>query len=149
MRGFVVEFWHWWAAAALLLSLEIAAPGVAFMFMAVGAFAAGLLLLAAPGAAIEWQLLAFGVVGLAAAVALRPLVRQWAERRAGRADPLNDPAAALVGTVATLDAPIVGGRGRLKIGDGSWPIVGPDMAAGFAVRVVEVDRGALRVEPAT
>ncbi|NDH61491.1 MAG: hypothetical protein EBY18_07515 [Alphaproteobacteria bacterium] len=47
-----------------------------------------------------------------------------------------------------LDAPILNGRGRIKLGDGSWSVTGPDMVAGARVRVRGVDGNELRVEPA-
>jgi membrane protein implicated in regulation of membrane protease activity len=50
--------------------------------------------------------------------------------------------------VITLDAPILAGRGRVRLGDGSWTVVGPDMVAGARVRVAAVDGTELRVEPA-
>jgi membrane protein implicated in regulation of membrane protease activity len=47
-----------------------------------------------------------------------------------------------------LDQPILGGRGRVKLGDGSWTVTGPDMVAGAKVRVAAVSGTELRVEPA-
>ena len=40
------------------------------------------------------------------------------------------------------------GRGRAKVGDGEWPVRGPDVAEGTKVRVVRADGGVLVVEPA-
>ncbi len=42
----------------------------------------------------------------------------------------------------------LGGQGRVKLGDGSWAVTGPDMAAGSRVRVTEVRGTELGVEPA-
>mgnify|MGYP003344160742 FL=1 len=47
-----------------------------------------------------------------------------------------------------LDTPILGGRGRARLGDGSWIITGPDMVAGARVRVAAVNGTELKVEPA-
>ena len=47
-----------------------------------------------------------------------------------------------------LDTPILGGQGRVKLGDGSWTVTGPDMAAGSRVRVAAISGNELRVEPA-
>jgi inner membrane protein len=47
-----------------------------------------------------------------------------------------------------LDQPILRGRGRMIMGDGSWTVTGPDMVAGAKVRVAAVDGTELRVEPA-
>ena len=54
----------------------------------------------------------------------------------------------LVGKTIVLDTPILGGQGRVKLGDGSWTVTGPDMVAGSRVRVAAVSGTELRVEPA-
>jgi membrane protein implicated in regulation of membrane protease activity len=61
---------------------------------------------------------------------------------------LNARGDSLVGKTIVLDAPILAGRGRVTLGDGSWTVVGPDMVAGARVRVAAVDGTELRVEPA-
>ena len=38
------------------------------------------------------------------------------------------------------------GRGRARVGDGEWPVRGPDAAEGAKVRVVSADGGVLVVE---
>jgi membrane protein implicated in regulation of membrane protease activity len=61
---------------------------------------------------------------------------------------LNARGDSLVGRTIVLDTPILGGQGRVKLGDGSWTITGPDMAAGSRVRVAACSGNELRVEPA-
>ena len=41
MFGFKIIFWYWWALAAVLLVFEMLLPGVVFLFLAIGAAAAG------------------------------------------------------------------------------------------------------------
>ena len=43
---------------------------------------------------------------------------------------------------------ILGGRGRVSLDDGSWTVVGPDMARGAKVRIVAVNGTELKIEPA-
>jgi membrane protein implicated in regulation of membrane protease activity len=146
MAGWFV-FWHWWALAAVLLVFEMMLPGVVFLFLAVGATASGLFLLVVPALSIELQLVVFAVVSVASAVGLRPTLKRLQMRR--KDDPnLNARGDSLVGRTIVLDAPILRGQGRVKLGDGSWTVTGPDMAAGARVRVVGVDGTELRVEPA-
>ena len=45
---FKIVFWYWWAVAAVLLVFEMMLPGVVFLFLAIGAAAAGLFLLVVP-----------------------------------------------------------------------------------------------------
>jgi hypothetical protein len=143
---FKILFWYWWALAAVLLVCEMLLPGVVFLFIAVGAAATGLVLLVASDASLEFQLAVFAIVSVVSAVALRPYLKRLQSRTA---DPtLNARGAALVGQVFVLDQPILGGRGRIKLGDGSWIVTGPDMVAGAKVRVAAVNGTELRVEPA-
>lgn len=140
-----IVFWYWWALAAVLLVFEMMLPGVVFLFLAIGAAVCGLLLLIAPGASLELQLFVFAIVAVASAVLLRRSLR----RLQGRGnEALNERGKAMVGRTFVLDQPILNGRGRLTLGDGSWTVTGPDMVAGAKVRVTAVDGTELRVEPA-
>ena len=145
--GFKIVFWYWWALAALLLVCEMTLPGVVFLFLALGAAAAGLFLLIVPSVGLELQLVIFAVVSAGSALMLRPLLRGLQQARTE--DPnLNARGRSMVGQVIVLDAPILGGHGRVKLGDGSWSVTGPDMVAGARVRVTAVNGAELRVEPA-
>lgn len=145
--SFQVVFWYWWALAAVLLVFEMLLPGVVFLFLAVGALASGAVLLAAPGLSLELQLVIFAVVAVASAVALRPTLRRLQQSRTSEPS-MNARGESLVGKIVVLDAPILNGRGRIKLGDGSWSVTGPDMVAGAKVRVRGVDGNELKVEPA-
>jgi membrane protein implicated in regulation of membrane protease activity len=143
---FKILFWYWWALSAVLLVCEMLLPGVVFLFVAVGAAATGLVLLVASDASLEFQLALFAVVSVASAVGLRPYLKRLQNRTADAT--LNARGEALVGQEFVLDQPILAGRGRIKLGDGSWIVTGPDMVAGAKVRVAAVDGTELRVEPA-
>lgn len=143
---FTIVFWYWWALAAVLFVFEMLLPGVVFLFLAIGAAAAGLLLLVVPGISLEAQLGVFAVFSVGSAMALRPTLRRLQGTVA--ASTLNARGDALIGKVFVLDAPILAGRGRVKLGDGSWTVTGPDMVAGAKVRVAAVNGTELAVEPA-
>ncbi|WP_422000341.1 NfeD family protein [Reyranella sp.] len=145
--GFTILFWYWWALAAVLLVLEMALPGVVFLFLAIGAAASGAFLLVAPGLSLELQLFVFAVISVASAVVLRPTLKRLQRGRPADAT-LNARGDSLIGKIIVLDAPILGGQARVKLGDGSWTVTGPDMAAGTRVRVAAVSGTELRVEPA-
>jgi inner membrane protein len=54
---------------------------------------------------------------------------------------------AMVGADFFLDEAIARGYGRIRVGDSSWRVAGPDCPAGAMVRVVAVENGSLlRVE---
>jgi len=142
-----IVFWYWWALAAVLLVFEMMLPGVVFLFLAVGAAVCGLILLIAPGTGLELQLFVFAIVAVASAVLLRGPLRRL-QGRSGEAT-LNERGQSMVGRTFVLDQPILNGRGRITLGDGSWIVTGPDMAAGAKVRVAAVTGTELRVEPAS
>jgi inner membrane protein len=144
--NFTIVFWYWWVLAAVLFVLEMTLPGVVFLFLAIGAAASGILLWAVSGASLEWQLAVFAVFSVASALVLRPTLRRLQGKVA--ASTLNARADSLVGQTFLLDQPILGGRGRVKLGDGSWIVTGPDMVAGAKVRVAAVNGTELKVEPA-
>jgi membrane protein implicated in regulation of membrane protease activity len=141
-----IVFWYWWALAAVLLVFEMMMPGIVFLFLAIGAAAAGLVLLVAEATSLELQLFVFAIVAVASVVLLRPFLRGLQNRK--NESNLNARGDAMVGKTFFLDQPILGGRGRAQLGDGSWTVTGPDMAAGAKVRVAAVDGTELKVEPA-
>jgi membrane protein implicated in regulation of membrane protease activity len=145
--SFKVIFWHWWAVAAVLLVFEMLLPGVVFLFLAIGAATAGLVVLVLSDPSLEFQLTVFAVASVASAIVLRPALRRLAQGKASDRT-LNARGDAMVGRTFVLDAPILGGQGRVKLGDGSWAVTGPDMVAGSRVRVIGVQGTELKVEPA-
>ena len=144
---FKVVFWYWWAVAAVLLVFEMMLPGVVFLFLAIGAAAAGLFLLVVSDLSIELQLLTFAVISVVSAVGLRRTLRRLQHADNPPTSTLNARGEALVGRIIVLDQPILNGRGRVILGDGSWSVTGPDMVKGAKVRVKSVSGTELAVEP--
>ncbi len=145
--SFKIIFWYWWALAAVLLVFEMMLPGIVFLFLALGAVAAGAFLLVVSDLGLELQLFVFAVVSVASAVVLRPTLKRLQQGRPQDAT-INARGDSLVGRTIVLDAPILNGRGRVTVGDGSWTVTGPDMVAGSKVRVAAVNGTELSVEPA-
>jgi inner membrane protein len=145
--SFKIIFWYWWALAAVLLVFEMMLPGIVFLFLALGAVAAGAFMLVVSDLALELQLFVFAIVSVASAVVLRPTLKRLQQGRPQDAT-INARGDSLVGKTIVLDAPILNGRGRVTVGDGSWTVTGPDMVAGSKVRVAAVNGNELSVEPA-
>jgi hypothetical protein len=145
--SFKIIFWYWWALAAVLLVFEMMLPGVVFLFLALGAVAAGVFMLVVSDLGLELQLFVFAIVSVASAVVLRPTLKRLQQGRAEDAT-INARGDSLVGKTIVLDAPILNGRGRVTVGDGSWTVTGPDMVAGSRVRVAAVNGTELSVVPA-
>lgn len=145
--SFKIIFWYWWALAAVLLVFEMMLPGIVFLFLALGAVAVGAFMLVVSDLGLELQLFVFAIVSVASAVVLRPTLKRLQQGRPQDAT-INARGDSLVGKTIVLDAPILNGRGRVTVGDGSWSVTGPDMVAGSKVRVAAVNGTELRVEPA-
>ena len=60
---------------------------------------------------------------------------------------LNRRGAQYVGRQFALVEPISNGRGRIRLGDSSWTVTGPDLPAGQTVEVVGADGAVLQVRP--
>jgi membrane protein implicated in regulation of membrane protease activity len=138
-------FWPWLILGIVLIAIEVVVPGTYLLFPAIAALLTGLLAFVMPGLGWEGHALAFALLTMAAALAGRGLYARL--RHAATDEPnLNRRMAAFIGTTHMLDAPIRDGRGRLKLGDSTWRITGPDLPAGTKIVVVGVDSITLRVE---
>jgi inner membrane protein len=136
--------WAWLVAGAVLLGLELLAPGVFMLWLGLAAILVGL---ASFVVAWSWQaqIIAFVVFSIAAV----PLWRRISLVQRGKVPAggfLNRRADAFVGRVFTLEKPIIDGAGTVRIDDSIWRIAGPDLAAGSRVKVVSSDGGLLTVE---
>lgn len=138
--------WSWIIFGLVLMGLELVAPGAFLLWLGLAAVLTGLIDWAF---GLSWQAaaLVFAVLSVGAVFVGRAVTRDRDEADGGR-PALNRRAQGLVGHVFTLDSPIVGGSGRIRVDDSSWRIVGPDAPAGAAVRVVRVEGATLVVEAA-
>jgi inner membrane protein len=148
MMGFLGSLgpWGWLSIGGVLLILEMAAPGVFFIWLGLAAVAVGLLTFAVD---LAWQIdiAIFAVLS----VLFLLLIRPWYERRnASLSDRpnLNQRMYDYVGQSYVLEHPLKDGRGKLRIDDTLWDVLGPDTPAGARVKVSGVEGLRLRVEQA-
>ena len=82
------------------------------------------------------------------AIAAVPAWRHFARKVEKPADSpfLNRRAEGYVGREFTLDKPIVGGVGTIRIDDTVWRVTGPDFPAGSRVRIARAEGADLMVE---
>ncbi|MDI4664774.1 NfeD family protein [Xanthobacter autotrophicus] len=135
--------WAWFVLGGVLLVAEIAAPGTFLLWLGLAALVTGTLAYAVD---LSWQT---EVLAFAALAVIAVLVGRRVSPAPGRASDrpfLNRRPEGFVGRVFTLEAPIVGGVGRVRIDDTVWRIEGPDLAAGHDVKVVAADGATLKVE---
>jgi membrane protein implicated in regulation of membrane protease activity len=145
MMEFLVSLgmWHWLIVAAAFFVLELLAPGAFMLWLGLSALLVGLIsyFVAWPW---QYQLVAFALFSLASI----PLWRRVARgvEKAGDQPFLNRRTDAFVGREFTLEKPIVGGSGTVKIDDTIWRLSGPDVPGGSRVKVVRADAATLVVE---
>lgn len=138
--------WSWVILGLLLIGGEMLAPGIFLIWLGLAALLTGL----AVGAfGLGWQAaaLVFAGFSLASVIAGRMLTRRSGDEPDAATD-LNARGRQLVGKVFRLEATMTGGEGRLRIGDSSWRITGPELLAGSEVRIVRVEGATLVVEKA-
>jgi membrane protein implicated in regulation of membrane protease activity len=140
-----VEYWHWWALGGALLIVEALVPGFVFLWLGIAAGLVGCLLWLWPGLGPDFQVLIFAALSVVSVVGWR----RWQRAHPAPSDQpnLNRRGAQYVGRQFTLVEPITNGRGRIKLGDSSWAVTGPDLPAGQTVEVEGADGTVLRVRP--
>ena len=141
-----LQFWHWLVLGVVLLILEVFAPTVFFMWLAIAAGIVGLVLALFPELGWQMQLVLFSVLSVISVVA----GRSWFSRHPIKTDQptLNRRGEQYIGRVFTLDEPVVNGTGKIRVDDTTWKINGADCAAGTRVRVTGVNGTVLLVEGA-
>lgn len=147
MTNYIIELgaWSWLIFGALLLAIEVLAPGTYMLWVGVAALITG-------AAAITFDLgLQAQLIVFVAAALLSVLVgRKLMMGRSDETDQpfLNERQDQLIGKTFTVTTAIKNGRGKVKVGDTVWPVNGPDCETGSQVRVIAVDGNRLTVEQA-
>jgi membrane protein implicated in regulation of membrane protease activity len=137
--------WTWWVIAGVLLIAELILPGVFLLWLGLAAAAVGLIDIIVP---IDWraELLLFGSISVGLLVVARPWLKRRYTTESDRPN-LNRRMYEYVGKRFRLEEPMKDGRGKLKIEDTIWEIVGPDAPAGTWIVVKKVEGLRLAVEP--
>jgi membrane protein implicated in regulation of membrane protease activity len=141
--------WAWWVLGLALLAAEILVPGVFLVWIGMAAILTGALALLFWNADLfGWhvQLPLFALLSVACVFAGRRLLSHF--EQATDAPLLNQRGRSLIGRTAVLEEPIAEGRGRIRLGDTTWPVSGPDLPVGTRVRVVSSDGQWLTVDAA-
>jgi membrane protein implicated in regulation of membrane protease activity len=137
--------WTWIILGLVLAGLELVVPGGVLIWLGIAAIVTGLI----DGVlGLSWQISTLVFAGLSVAAVLAGRLISRPAVRSEDASGLNRRGESLIGRTFTLEAPIVGGVGRVRIADSSWRVVGPDTQAGVVVTVVQVDGATLVVERA-
>ncbi len=141
---FVIEFWYWFALAAILASVEMLAPGVFFLWLGLAAFITGIATFMISDLSTAGQLTTFALFSM---ILIYIAIKFFKSKKLKTDQPhLNDRGAQYHGKTGTLEDAIVGGTGRARFGDTTWKVEGPDMPAGCIVKIVGSDGPVMKVE---
>ena len=147
MTNYIIELgaWSWLIFGALLLAIEVLAPGTYMLWVGVAALITGAAAITF-GLGFEAQLIVF----VTAAVLSVLVGRKFMTGRSDETDQpfLNERQDQLIGKTFTVTTAIKNGRGKVKVGDTVWSVNGPDSETGSQVRVTAVDGNRLTVEQA-
>ncbi len=136
-------YWHWWILAAILIILEVFAPGAFFLWLGIAAAAVGGLVFLAPATGWEYQILLFSVLSIVSILIWRRFFHQAPEDTDQPA--LNRRGYQYVGRIFTLKEPIHDGIGKIRVDDSTWKVQGDDCPVGTRVEVTGVDGTILEV----
>lgn len=141
-----LSFWDWLALGTILLILEVFGAGGYLLWIGIAAAAVGVLSFVLPVLPWTAQFLLFAVFAVLTAV-------YWWYRQRTAARPSDQPGLnmrgqELIGHSFVVQQAIVEGRGKIRVGDSVWIVVGPDTPVGSRVKVVSQDGTVLQVEPA-
>jgi len=139
-----IGHWHWWITAAVLIILEMFAPGAFFLWLGISAVVVGGAVYLSPGMDWEYQLLLFSVLSVISIVVWRKYFRATA---ADTDQPhLNRRGEQYIGRVFTLEEPIIDGIGKIRVDDSTWKVRGEDCPAGTQIEVTGIDGTILEVK---
>ncbi|MGE7138253.1 NfeD family protein [Luteibacter sp. NPDC031894] len=142
----VATHYLWWIVALLLIGGEVILPGYFMLWIGIAAAAMGVVLLIVPDMGALAQAIVFAAFAFVSCFAYWKLVRPRLDRVPAGNERLNRRGEQLVGQRYVLCEAIVNGRGKAKVGDGTWLVNGPDLPLGAAVEVVGIDGTTLRVK---
>ena len=145
---FSLGVWNWFVLAAFLGLVEMLMPGLYIMWYALAAVLVGALALAID---MSWQI-QLGLYAVMGFILLMTAMR-LARQPLGKSDHplLNRRGEIHIGKTYILLEDVRNGRGRLRIGDGSWPVEiadGQNLRAGDPVLVTGVKGATLTGKPA-
>jgi membrane protein implicated in regulation of membrane protease activity len=138
--------WNWFLIVVALFMLDMLVPGAHFLWFRFAAVGVGILALTT-GIGWQWQLMAFGVFSVLAALFIERHVRPDVVK--SDVPDLNARGQQYVGRMLMVEQAIDCGRGKVRVGDTLWCAEGPDAPLGSSVLVTGVRGTVLLVERST
>ena len=138
--------WTWIIAGLLLMTVELFAPGLFFIWLGLAALATGIVV-AMFGLGWTAAALLFAAFAIASVFAGRALMRRK-DSEPEIANNLNSLSRNLIGKTVHLDQAIENGKGRVRIGDTVWQAIGEEASAGERVTIIGLEGSSLVVKRA-
>ena len=137
--------WFWFVLALVLGGLEMALPGVIFIWLAIASVIVGGVVFIDPAISWEVQFVVFSVLGIISVFMGRAYLRK--NPIISEDENLNNRGARYIGHKYQLERALVNGEGKIKIGDSQWLVRGDfEAEAGSNVKVIGSDGVVLIVE---
>lgn len=144
-ENFVFNHWFWFVLSLVLFGLEMAVPGVIFMWLAFAGIVVGGVVLLDPGMGWEVQFIIFSVLGIISVYSGRNYLKK--NPIISEDENLNDRGARYVGNKYKLERALINGEGKIRIGDSLWLVRGDfDADVDETVKVTGSDGVVLLVE---
>ena len=141
-----MEFWHWLILGIVFLVLEVLTPAAIFMWFGFSGLLTGLITWLFPEISYALQILLFAISAVLSILAWKLYKRNSPEPMSP--DPeLNNRLSTFIGQKYVLTTPIINGKGRIHLGDGTWTILSSDLPAGDQIQITGVKGIQLMVEP--
>jgi inner membrane protein len=137
--------WNWFFLALALFIVDTVFPGMFLLWFRIAAVGVGVLGLAT-GLAWQWQIVAFGVLSVLAAVWVPKYLHLHIK---SDLPDLNARGHQYVGRSLVVEEAIACGRGKVRAADTLWCAEGGDAPVGATVKVTGVRGTVLLVERAT
>lgn len=145
LNDVTLNHWTWFVIALVLLGLEMMAPGVVFLWMAIASAIVGAVVFVLPDLGWEYQFIIFSILSIISVFMGRSFLKR---NPIGSEDnTLNQRGRQYIGQVYSLIREMENGRSKVRIGDSNWSVEGDfEAGEGDKVKVVSVDVTVLKVE---
>jgi membrane protein implicated in regulation of membrane protease activity len=128
----LLDNYGWWLLALVLIGAEVAAPGYFMLWIGIAAGVMGVITFVLPTLSPLAQTIVFALLAIASCAVYWKFLRPIAEQRDDQ-PLLNRRGQRMVGRRVVVAEAIVNGRGKVKVGDGTWLAEGPDSPIGSEV----------------
>lgn len=143
--NFSMTHWTWFIIAMILLGLEMAIPGVVFMWIAIASLVIGAIVFFMPHLGWELQFIIFAILSIVSVAGGRIFIKKNPIQSDDQT--LNQRGNQHIGHVYNLIRDMENGKSKIRIGDSNWSVEGDfDAKEGDKVKVVGVDVTLLIVE---